>query len=368
MLEELKRAVLAAGAYRARQVPGSAGDVTLVIQPDHLGDIVLSQPAVRVLHERFGDTLVTVVGPWSAEIARLAWPIDRIETFAFPDFDRGHRGGHLQRARALDVAAQFFAALHPVRAIVLRPDDVWSAAAAWAAGITDIVTGDDPRTSGYGTSVADASAHEHRAARAVAIACSAADIHTVHPTWDAFPLHIQLSAEDRRSTDTEGVPGRRYAVVHPGAGVPVKQWTAHRWRAVVRHLNQLGLAVVVTGGPDEEALCTAIASDLDAASLAGETTLGELCHVLADAAMVIGPDSGPLHLAVALGAPTVHLFGPSDEREFGPWGDPRTHRVVTAGWHCPRCRDLSPRRTEACGCMLAIPIDAVTSAIVEVLR
>jgi ADP-heptose:LPS heptosyltransferase len=85
------------------------------------------------------------------------------------------------------------------------------------------------------------------------------------------------------------------------------------------------------------------------------------------ATAVVGPDCGPLHLAVAVGTPSVHLFGPSDPVRYGPWGDPRKHRVIRAGWTCPSCGDLSMMRPVGCGCMLAIQADDVMTAIDELV-
>jgi heptosyltransferase-2/heptosyltransferase-3 len=77
---------------------------------------------------------------------------------------------------------------------------------------------------------------------------------------------------------------------------------------------------------------------------------------------VLGPDSGALHLAVAAGAPTVHLYGPADPVKFGPWGDPARQRVVHAGRHCARCGDLSPSRPRGAACMVAITVGDVLAA------
>ncbi|MBA3531944.1 MAG: hypothetical protein H0T73_08505, partial [Ardenticatenales bacterium] len=57
-------------------------------------------------------------------------------------------------------------------------------------------------------------------------------------------------------------------------------------------------------------------------------------------ALVIGPDSGPLHLAVARARPTVHLYGPVSPATFGPWGDPTRHRVVSQSLACQFCHRL----------------------------
>jgi heptosyltransferase-2/heptosyltransferase-3 len=62
--------------------------------------------------------------------------------------------------------------------------------------------------------------------------------------------------------------------------------------------------------------------------------------------LVLGADSGPLHLAVAVGTPTVHLYGPVDSRTFGPWGDPARHIVLTSDMDCIPCNRLDYREDE----------------------
>jgi heptosyltransferase III len=133
---------------------------------------------------------------------------------------------------------------------------------------------------------------------------------------------------------------------------------------VIDALARDGLDAVLTGSSAEAEACTEIAArSAHSASLAGLTDVPILAEVLRGASIVLGPDCGPLHLAVATGTPTIHLFGPSDPRRYGPWGDPRRHRVVRADWSCPRCGDLSAGRPSGCGCMLAIgPRDVVDAA------
>jgi len=102
-------------------------------------------------------------------------------------------------------------------------------------------------------------------------------------------------------------------------------------------------------------------------SLAGQTSLGVLAAVYRRCALVIGPDSGPLHLAVAVGAPTVHLYGPVDRRTFGPWGSPQRHAVVTSDWGCVPCNrlDWPERSLEEHGCVRDISLEQVLAATRE---
>lgn len=116
--------------------------------------------------------------------------------------------------------------------------------------------------------------------------------------------------------------GARYAVLHPYPKFRYKMWTHEGWIEVARWLQQRGLHVVLTGGPDEaeRAYVQAIASHVPgAANLAGQLTLGGVAFVVSRAAVYIGPDTAITHAAAALGVPTVALFGPSNPVKWGPW-------------------------------------------------
>ena len=104
----------------------------------------------------------------------------------------------------------------------------------------------------------------------------------------------------------------------------------------------------MTGGQSELPLVQAIAGRLSAPHivLAGETSLGQLAAVFARCRLVLGADSGPLHLAVAVGAPTVHLFGPVDPALFGAWGEPHRHVVLQARFFDLPCHNRPCNRLD----------------------
>ncbi len=346
----------------------------LILQPDHLGDVLLSQPAVTLLREAHPEyELIGVVGPWSAEIARRAWSIDRIVEVAFPGFTRQvtSRRARLsgEAYRQVHRDAGILRAERAETAIVLRPDGWW---AAWLGALSaaQVVAGDDPQTARFATTTVPLTSTSHAAERAAAIAGGAltqpgASRSSV--SWRTHPLHLPVDGDAHEQVAALlrdlPLPGP-FAVLHPGAGAAVKQWLPQRWPGVVRHLRERGLRVVLTGSAGEQLLCREIvAMEPDVLDLSGRTNLAELIELLRRATVVVGPDSGPLHLAVATQTPSVHLFGPADPRRYGPWGDPALHRVVHAGMTCPRCGDLSPTRAPGCGCMLAIGTSAVCDAI-----
>jgi heptosyltransferase-2/heptosyltransferase-3 len=163
----------------------------------------------------------------------------------------------------------------------------------------------------------------------------------------------------------------RFVVVHPGTGGPDKHWLPDRWSNVADALlgQTTGLSVVLTGGPGEEALVAEVAARMHARpfTLAGQTSLGQLAALLERATLVLGVDSGPLHLAVAVGTPTIHLFGPSDAARFGPWGDPQRHVIVRAGLWCSPCGVFAacPRGLAIAECMEQI---SVAHVVAEALR
>jgi lipopolysaccharide heptosyltransferase I len=115
--------------------------------------------------------------------------------------------------------------------------------------------------------------------------------------------------------------GTRYAVINPGAAWPNKRWPGARFAALCRALfHEHGLVSVVTWGPAERALADEIvALAAGAARLSPPTSVGELAAVLQDAALVVSGDTGPLHIAAAVGAPVVGLYGPTWPERNGPW-------------------------------------------------
>jgi heptosyltransferase-3 len=359
-------ALLATSVRFARQQPEGTRNTLLIMQPDHFGDILLSQPAVQLLREAFPNhQIVAIVGPWSFEIARLTWPVDRIETLAFPGFVRDSRLNPVTTFTRVTDAAQVVAGYHAELAVILRPDDRWSAAVANAANVPSIVTGDSSRASGYATTIASTTRVRHRAAKALLIAATAAGNPMLEGTPEAFPTRIDR--DWLPSIDPPDIPDRPFVVLHPGAGAEIKHWPAHRWQAIVREIERCGLQVVVTGSSSEAALVGEIVAESSAMNKAGQTDVRQLANLLAGARLAIGTDNGPMHLAVALGTPSVGLYGPSNPAEFGPWGDHAGHRVIHAGLRCPRCTDLSPDRPEGCGCMMAISVGQVMSTISEML-
>jgi heptosyltransferase-1 len=115
-----------------------------------------------------------------------------------------------------------------------------------------------------------------------------------------------------------------FAVLNPGAGWPAKQWPAPRYGEVARALRDFGIFSLVNYGPGEEALAHEVEDASDGAARRIFCNLTELIALTRRASLFIGGDTGPMHLANALGVPVVALFGPTDPARNGPYHYPQS--------------------------------------------
>jgi heptosyltransferase-1 len=159
--------------------------------------------------------------------------------------------------------------------------------------------------------------------------------------------------------NSPALPHRDLVVLHPGARWATKLWPAANWAQLGDWLSRdQKLAVVITGSPGDRALAAQIMTKMreKAWNLAGRTSLPELAGIMQKARLAVTADTGPMHLAAALGTRVVAIFGPTAPGRTGPFGE--GHRVVRLGVECspcfqrhcpePRClTDLSPEEVLA---------------------
>jgi ADP-heptose:LPS heptosyltransferase len=154
-----------------------------------------------------------------------------------------------------------------------------------------------------------------------------------------------------------------YVVVHPGASVPARAWSPERHAALARVLAGAGWRVVVTGGTDERALTATVAGrDPRVADLGGLVDLGGLAEVLAGAAVVVVGNTGPAHLAAAVGTPVVSLFAPVVPAvRWRPWGV--AHELL--GDQEAACAGSRARVCPVAGhpCLDGVGVDEVVAAV-----
>jgi lipopolysaccharide heptosyltransferase I len=149
----------------------------------------------------------------------------------------------------------------------------------------------------------------------------------------AFPLaRVPSEALDAVRSDI----GDRFALINPGAAWPNKRWAAERFGDVAAFLREVrGLPSVVLWGPGEQPLAQAVVEASNGtARVAPATEIADLVELSRAASIIVSGDTGPLHIAAAVGTPAVGVYGPTDPHRNGPW-DPR---------------DVMVSRFDACAC------------------
>ncbi|MFD1720276.1 glycosyltransferase family 9 protein [Amnibacterium endophyticum] len=326
----------------------------LVARLDSMGDVLVCGPAVRAVAAS-GDEVVLLAGPQGAAAARLLPGVAEVRVLAAP--------WQTSTDRAVDAAlveevAAIVAETGVTRAVLLtsfHQSPLPTAMLLRLAGLTDI-TGASVDAAGGLLSTRlipgeDLTEDQPEPLRALAIAAAAG--YAVEEGDDR--LAVDLPA-DR----SPAAPAGPYVVVHPGAAVPARAYPADLHRAVVAELTARGHAVVVTGAPAEAALTASVAGDAGT-DLGGALGLADLGRLLRDAAVVVTGNTGPAHLAAAVGTPIVSLFAPVvPSIRWAPWGVP----VALLGDQQAACRGTRARVCPVPGhpCLASVPPAEVADA------
>ena len=195
----------------------------------------------------------------------------------------------------------------------------------------------------------------------------------LYPTGDEKRLVMVPGPEAEAKVDAllaqHGLAARGFLHVHPTSRWLFKAWTDEANAELLARLAADGHRLVVTGAPNarEQAIVKRILERAQApvADLSGALTLREMGALAARARLFFGVDSAPMHIAAAMGTPVVALFGPSGEREWGPWMVP--HRVVASDHSCRPCGNDGCGGGKLSECLTGLPVDRVHAAVNELL-
>lgn len=176
----------------------------------------------------------------------------------------------------------------------------------------------------------------------------------------------RATAADSLLRELAGVDA--FAALAPTATFgPTKRWPADRFAAIARHLRErhgLSTLLVAGGAEGERRLCASLADGRSVHSLAGRTDLPQLAALLARARLFVGNDSGPMHLAAAVGTPTVGIFTSTSPAWTAPRG-PRARAVGAPDLFCAPC--FLPRCPYQLECLEMVSVESVTAAADELL-
>jgi len=374
---DLAGRVAFAASGRGSSPPPPAGGTAaspreiLVLRLDRIGDVLMSLPALHDLRAAFPAARIRLaVGAWSEPIARSA-PVDEVVVWsapwaARPGEERDSLRTLARRARALradrtDVALDLQGDVRALwlMALTRAARRVGYANTGGAYLLTDVVPLDET------VSWVD----QNRAAVAAVV-----------PGVPAAVPALPLTAEDRdgarRLLAELGVTGEKPRVgVHPSGGRDVKQWSAARWGEVAARLeSEFGAVIVITGTAADRPLVEAVARPLRErpVDLTGRLGLRETMAVIAELDLFLSPDTGTMHMACAVGTPSVSVFGPSDPVRYFSGQGPR-HVVARADLWCAPCNLIRKPPEECAGpeppeCLRLVTADTVYAQAARLLR
>ncbi len=310
----------------------------LIIKPSSLGDVVHALPVLAAARATYPRAyLAWLVGTSIAPLLARHPLLDEVI-----EFDRRRYGRMLQNPRILAEFVRFVRDLRRRRFdLVLDLQGLArSGFLAWATGARQRVGFRAARELAwafYTRRVVTPAGDTHAVEKNVALA-RAAGLRLDRPE---FPLGLRPEELDHaraRITTAAGGPLPAFTAVVPGARWPSKQWPAEKFAELIDALHAAGRPpVVLLGGPDERPLAAAIVRAVHApvVDLCGQTDVRALAAVLALAQQVICCDSGPMHIAAALGTPIVAVFGPTNPARTGPYA--ADAQVVSRALPCAPC-------------------------------
>jgi heptosyltransferase-1 len=338
----------------------------LIVRLGAMGDILHALPAVTALRLAHPDWVVgwAVEPRWQGLLRASTGVSERSD--GMPLVDRIHLVDAKRWARRPlhpETLADIGRVRRELRAVkydicVDLQGAVRSAMIGRFAGAARMVGEDRPREGAarwlFGERVATTGRHVIEQAVEVANAVAGERLRPVPPLlpWDC-------GAEDW--VDSLGLSSR-VAVVNPGAGWGAKRWPAARYGLVAKGLAALGYGVVVNTGPEERELGAEVVAASGGLAVPVSPSLGELIALTRRCSLMVAGDTGPLHLACALGKPVVGVFGPTDPERNGPFGC--EFRVLR---HPESRRDHS-RRSEPEAGLLTIAPDEVLAAAEDLLK
>lgn len=359
------------GGWRAPPPTAAPPRRVLLFRLERIGDLLMTLNALGLLRARLPEAeLHLVVGSWNAELARLIPGIDAVETLDVPWLSRG--GSRPSpwtlaatiarwRRRAFDLTINF-------------EPDIRSNALVGASGA--------PRRVGYATGgggafLTEAAAYDKRVhvavnARRLVERATAAPRRASAPTPQ---LRIPAESHARAARLLSEHDGRGPLVgLNPGAGRTVKEWPPQRFARTAADLAARDRATIVLLGsaaecPLGEAVRERLHDEVPRIDLVGRTPLVDLAAVLARIQVLVTGDTGPMHLAAAVGTPVVGIFGPTDPARYAALID-RSAAVHANLWCRPchrtrrpptRCRRATP------DCLIGVGTDDVVAAVRSLL-
>lgn len=183
--------------------------------------------------------------------------------------------------------------------------------------------------------------------------------------WAIYPSNADVETACNTAI-TAGISfDKSFVVFAPGANWPNKRWPVSNFAGLASWLAGKGIQPVVVGGPGDNEMASAIIKHSAgvSANLTGKTSLKQLAYIISKATALVGGDTGPMHLAAAMGTPTVALMGPTDIPRNGPYG--QLDQAIATSHSCHGCWKRScPKNLD---CLAGISVEAVEERLSSIL-
>jgi ADP-heptose:LPS heptosyltransferase len=340
----------------------------LLLRLERIGDLLMSASAIEAVRSLAPTAAIDlVVGSWNVDVARCLRGIDRVETLDAPWLARGAvasapaalaRRAWAWRARRYDLAINF-------------EGDIRSHALLALAGVPARVGFDMAGGGPLLTRRVEHRPSEHTAINAARLVETAFDTSAPEAR---VPFRLAVPAAAHARAETLVPAGQRLVAVHASGGRPIKQWDVDRFAAVAARLGvEHAATIVLTGAPGDEAIVEqlkrALPPRVPLVDLSGSADLLTLAAVLERCALLVTGDTGPMHVAAAVGTPIAAVFGPSIPARYAPRGV--AHQIVRIDLPCAPCNRirLPPARCQGHtpDCLAGVTVDAVYEAAAALL-
>ncbi|MDQ5984378.1 MAG: Lipopolysaccharide core heptosyltransferase RfaQ [Syntrophus sp. SKADARSKE-3] len=344
----------------------------LIIQLGDIGDVVWTVPTLISLHKAYQSAKVSILvregsgallsaepyidkifevpspaGGFFAAAAEQVRFLHRLQNESFDlvvDLRSGDRGAFLSRLTGA-----------PIRGALLHQD-----ASFWRNhAFTHLVR---PINEGIRTAYG-AAEQSLRIIRGLGISTTT-DAPALHVSSQAAALARKILHRLDLAWDQESVLKKTMITLNPFSRWPYKEWDLERWVSVMEGLAaEFGVKTVIIGSGSERPMAEAIVRRLPGRvfQVAGETSLDVLAALLSFSRLHMGVDSAAIHIAAAVGTPTVTIYGPSDWRDWAPVGE--CHRVVVSDMDCVPCHQKGCRGEGRSLCLEKVSPEDVLSAV-----
>jgi heptosyltransferase-2 len=331
----------------------------LVLRYRFIGDTVLTVPFLRNLREAYPGTRIDLMlEPFSGQVLEGCPYVDRVIPFELRTIHKYSAGSDRGKLSAYRHYLRLIRSEGYDAAFVLKRS-LSSALLVWAARV--------PRRIGFATEgrrflLTDPVAYRRQHEVENFLDClRVVDIPVRSTHLELWPGPEQERKAAELFSRAGWAAGNLKVIIHAAASLPSKQWPQERFAAVMRALqDRYGARFVYTGSGDDAALYDAIErrGPFGGLNLCGDNSLRENIAVYRACDLFFGVDSGPMHMAAAVGVPVVALFGPTDELRWGPWGE--GHVVLSRHLSCHPCK---PHKCPDNECMLQITAAEAVEAL-----